>query len=288
MAVADGMGGAVGGEIASSEAVGRLAEKLSHMSVSDPTEGLRGAIQEINHDLHSLSASKPELHGMGTTLVAAVVRDRRAWLANVGDSRAYLIKGPHAKRITQDHSLVAEQVRSGYMTEEEARQSDQRNVITRSLGPLPTVQVDTVGPLRLTGGTHLVLCSDGLHGAVEDEEIYDAAVSERPGQSARRLVALANKRGGVDNISVIVYQAPSGPDDTMALPGIGGRTGRIASVGRALRLIASGGSVLGCLWRLLSRLRKGRSEHLTSRSRGRTKGRNESTVDPRAKEAQDE
>lgn len=140
---------------------------------------------------------------MGTTCVAAVLRGATAYIANVGDSRGYLVRKGHVRQITQDHSWVAEQVRLGQMSEEEARCHGMRNIITRSLGPFPEVEVDIfVEPVE--EGDALVLCSDGLSGMVSDHEITSIVENFGPQESVYRLVECANEQGGIDNITAIV------------------------------------------------------------------------------------
>ena len=141
---------------------------------------------------------------MATTLVAALVRGHSAWLASVGDSRAYLFHQGELTQRTQDHSWVAEQIRAGRLTEEEAEHSEFRNVITRAVGVADTVEPDKVGPISLPAGSLLLLCSDGLHRVVSDDEIAAVLASGTPQEMAERLIALANEAGGPDNISVAI------------------------------------------------------------------------------------
>jgi len=141
---------------------------------------------------------------MCTTLVATIICEGQAWVANVGDSRAYLIRNDQIRRLTEDHSWVAEQVKAGRMTEEEAATSPRRNIITRCLGSQETLNVDLLPPLALQPDDVLVLCSDGLTGVVSEPEIAAACSNTPSAVAARHLVNLANRRGGPDNISVIV------------------------------------------------------------------------------------
>jgi PPM family protein phosphatase len=141
---------------------------------------------------------------MGTTCVALVLCGAEAFLAHVGDSRAYRLRGGALERLTVDHSFVAELVAAGALTEEEARAHEQRNVITRALGIRPEVEPTVTGPLAVEPGDVFVLCSDGLHDPVRDEEIAEALAGAAPLAAAERLVALARERGGPDNITVAV------------------------------------------------------------------------------------
>jgi protein phosphatase len=126
------------------------------------------------------------------------------WWANVGDSRAYLVGASGVERLSRDHSWIEEQVRGGWLTPEQARSSGRRNVITRGIGHQPDVEVDTGGPVIVTNSDIVVLCSDGLHGLLSDEEIAQAVRTYAPAEATEYLVGLGNQRGGPDNISVIV------------------------------------------------------------------------------------
>ena len=142
---------------------------------------------------------------MGTTLTALVMRGDEGFIAHVGDSRCYLVRGGRIFQLSEDHSLVNEQLKAGAITEEEARQSRFRNIITRSVGFEEDVLVDVVG-LELEREDSLVLCCDGLTNLVADPEILEVATSTRLAEAPERLIALANERGGDDNITVIVVK----------------------------------------------------------------------------------
>jgi protein phosphatase len=150
---------------------------------------------------------------MGTTAVAAVVRGRELYVANVGDSRAYLLRNGKLTQVTRDHSFVQEQIEAGILTPEEARTHPQRNVVTRALGSKPDVQVDTFGG-KLEPGDTLLLCTDGLSEHVEDETIAAMLSQYHPREAVPRLIALANQRGGSDNISALVVQIGSAAGTT--------------------------------------------------------------------------
>jgi protein phosphatase len=137
-------------------------------------------------------------------MVAVIVDDRHLWWANVGDSRAYLVGEDRVYRLTRDHSWVEEQVRIGTLTPEQARISGRRNVITRSIGFEPEVDVDTGGPVELCSSDIVVVCSDGLYGLLSDDDIARVVRSCGAAEAAERLIQLSNDRGGTDNISVIV------------------------------------------------------------------------------------
>jgi protein phosphatase len=215
LVVADGVGGLERGEWASERAVAVVtAEVPMQLTSREPREALRLAIETANQLISQQDATRPDsrLSPAATTLVAAIVGEGQLWWANVGDSRAYLIGGDgvgvdqgQVQRLTRDHSWVEEQIRRGSLTPEQARLSERRNVITRSIGFQPEVEVDTGGPVTLQPSDVIVLCSDGLHGLLADEEIARLARTYPPAEATERLIALSNERGGTDNISVIVY-----------------------------------------------------------------------------------
>jgi hypothetical protein len=160
---------------------------------------------------------------MGTTIVAAVVRGRELLLANVGDSRAYMLRQGKVAQATRDHSFVADQVRAGLLTTEEARVHPQRNVITRALGSRPEVQVDTYnGELR--SGDTLLLCSDGLSEYVHEEDMLAAMQGAAPAESVQQMIEMARERGGSDNITALVVQAEAPGDGATTVPAMSAAT----------------------------------------------------------------
>jgi serine/threonine protein phosphatase PrpC len=203
--VADGMGGHAAGEVASEIAV----DTVSNVYYMDDNEDVAGpllqAIKRANVAIHQRAAENMLRSGMGTTCVAAVLRGNMAYIANVGDSRAYLIRQGQARQISQDHSWVAEQVRAGLLTEDQARTHAQRNVITRCLGTQADVDVDVFRE-QIQEGDTLVLCSDGLSGLVSDEELMRIVERSVPQESVYHLVERANENGGPDNITAIVVR----------------------------------------------------------------------------------
>jgi protein phosphatase len=201
--VADGVGGHIAGKVASAYATKRIIELYYQDPNSDVTRSLIKTIQRVNEEIHQRSPQKER--GMGTTIVAAVVRGEKLYVANVGDSRAYLIRGQSIKQLTRDHSLACELFRLGRITEKEVTSHPQRNILTRSLGVKPIVEVDAFEEMIQTGDI-IVLCTDGLWCQVSDEEIKDIVTSGEPQGAAAQLVALANERGGNDNITVLVVQ----------------------------------------------------------------------------------
>jgi serine/threonine protein phosphatase PrpC len=203
-AVADGMGGHQGGEVASTLAV----EALRATFVGGTSDALAEAIEEANLRIHERGEADPELQGMGTTVVAvAVVEDDDGGsllIANVGDSRGYLFRDGDLTQLTEDHSMVADLVREGRITEAEAEVHPQRNIVTRVLGVYDQVDID-LWPVDVVRGDRLLLCSDGLFNEVAADQT--ASVLRRlsdPQEAADELVRLANEGGGRDNITVLV------------------------------------------------------------------------------------
>jgi serine/threonine protein phosphatase PrpC len=201
--VADGMGGHQAGEVASQGAVELVIGQYYGDTTHDIGTSLVRAFRAANQLIYDQAQADSSKAGMGTTLVAAVILGRKVYLANVGDSRAYLVNKAGIVQITEDHSWVEEQVRAGLLTQEQAARHPQRNLLTRALGTKPTIEVDLFQG-ELGEGDTLLMCTDGLTGRVEDREIA-AMVREHPHEEAARLlVALANERGGQDNISVLI------------------------------------------------------------------------------------
>ncbi len=206
--VADGMGGHAAGEVASEIAVSSVSTLYYHDDDSDVAASLLRSIQYTNAIIYQRAREQAEHNGMGTTCVAAVLLDDKAYIANVGDSRAYIVRRGWVRQISQDHSWVAEQVRAGAMTEADARMHQLRNMITRSLGSLPEVQVDLFIEQVQEGDT-LVLCSDGLSGMVNDNEIAQIVEQYPPQECVHHLIERANANGGADNITVLVARVLS-------------------------------------------------------------------------------
>ena len=210
LAVADGMGGHRAGEVASKMAIQGLMSRLARdgaKEATQPTPGqhdaaLRRVVQEMNAEVNRAGA-RPETRGMGTTLTAALLIGRGLFIAHVGDSRGYLLRNGKMPQVTRDHSWVAEEVARGTLTAEQAREHPRRNVLTRAMGIAADVEVDT-SVVELQEGDKLLLCSDGLHGLVTDEEIRRTLATEEPQQACDSLVQQANERGGTDNITVVV------------------------------------------------------------------------------------
>ena len=202
-AVADGMGGHSAGQIAS-----ELALKTSiraYYADSSPIveESLRQAFQQANALIFDAARAVAERAGMGTTMTALAVRGQEAFVAHVGDSRCYLFRNGDLRQLTEDHSWVNEQVKRGGLTVEEAEASPFRNVITRSLGNAPNVEVDVFAE-EIKAGDVFLLCSDGLTGEVSDDEIRRVLSNSAPSPAAWELVDLALEHGGRDNVTVLI------------------------------------------------------------------------------------
>ena len=207
-AVADGMGGAKAGEVAAQMAVDEVAALPAQASV----EEVRDAVQRANGAIHGLAASDPEKTGMGTTLTAGLFTGAALSVLHVGDSRAYLWRDGELTQITDDHSVVAELMRRGSLSADQALTHPHRNVITRALGAERTVSVDIITQ-PLQPGDVVLLCSDGLSSYVRDPDIADT-LSEASdlGMAARGLVDLANRAGGADNVTVVLARVDVSPD----------------------------------------------------------------------------
>jgi PPM family protein phosphatase len=204
-AVADGMGGAQAGEVASRLAAAAFRE-FHEADELAPDERLRALVQEANRRIYDRARTDTGATGMGTTLTAALLEDGQVTIGHVGDSRAYRLREGQLEQLTEDHSLVADLMRSGRLTPEEAETHPQRSVITRALGPEPDVQVD-VQSYQARGGDLFMVCSDGLTSMVPEArvtEILEGAGSlDRAG---RELIGAANDAGGRDNITVILFR----------------------------------------------------------------------------------
>ncbi len=215
--VADGMGGHAAGELASSMAVKTIYDSYTgdddpEMTVADLSqvtdehvicERLRYAINRASQAIREESLRRPGCRGMGTTAVVLAIEGGTAYLAHAGDSRAYLIRPEGIRRLTRDHTWVADQMRAGLITESQAASSQFRNLLTRSVGQEMHVDSDCMSR-RIQPDDRYLLCSDGLHGVVTDSEIYRVVRSRPPRQASEKLVEMARARGGPDNITVVI------------------------------------------------------------------------------------
>lgn len=203
--VADGMGGHARGEVASALAVENIFARYYAADPADhPEKTLARVLVETNTAVHAAGSSDDGNH-MGTTVTAALLRGDRLYVGNIGDSRTYRLRDGELRQLSRDHSLIDEQVRSGLLTEEQARSSNIRNVITRALGYRAAVEPDTF-VFSVRPGDVLLLCSDGLHGLVEDAELARILQAQPLGQAVASLIELARQRGGHDNITALALR----------------------------------------------------------------------------------
>ena len=217
--VCDGMGGHAGGETASRLAVQTIEREMmsARLRKDDPfsstaalpetplAAALREAVEGACAAVFRTSRANPELAGMGTTCISLLINDAKAIVGHVGDSRAYLVRDGEVHQLSDDHSLVNEQVRAGLLSADEAKHSRLKNIITRSVGFEEDVLVDVLGVETLPGDRFL-LCSDGLANLVENDEIRDYLIQNDLDEVPRKLIQLANERGGDDNITVVAVQ----------------------------------------------------------------------------------
>jgi serine/threonine protein phosphatase PrpC len=220
-AVADGIGGAQAGEVASSLAAAAVRDDPSNGGV-DGRDRVDALIQEANRRVYQRQSQDASVSGMGTTMTVALVEDAQVWIGHVGDSRAYLVRGGRLEQLTEDHSLVAELVRSGRLSPEEAEDHPQRSVVTRALGTDPDVDVDTFS-VEARPGDLFLLCSDGLTTMVADDGILAEIDRHRENlrAAAKALVRAANRGGGEDNITIVFFEIAGDADDgerTVSLP----------------------------------------------------------------------
>lgn len=224
--LSDGMGGEAHGEVASAIAVDTVAthclEAANNFSaaffgeprgdLSEKTNRLSSAVRLANHKIHEAASGDATRRGMGATILAAWIDGQRLSLVHVGDSRAYLLRSGVLEQLTCDHSLVAEQVRRGILTPQQADTSEMQSVLVRALGTHEDVEVDSDEHLLMDGDT-LLLCSDGLTRMVTDPEIASTLITHSEAQAAAdRLVELANEYGGEDNVTVVLARITPGPD----------------------------------------------------------------------------
>jgi PPM family protein phosphatase len=230
-AVADGMGGHFGGDYASRIAATTVEEVIAALE-SDPEmtlqEGenirpgeyqayLRYALKLSSKRIYERATTDPALRGMGTTAVILFFRRNKVYVANVGDSRAYRVRNDRIIQVTKDHSLVGEQIRAGVMSEDEARGSRFRNIITRSVGFQEDVEAD-IDIKVARAGDRFLLCSDGLTNMLKDREILEIVVTNELEHACRRLIDIANERGGDDNITVILTEVERLDEEPPARP----------------------------------------------------------------------
>lgn len=204
--VADGMGGHRAGDLASSYAVQKLVDAVERSTDIRPALILQKAVRYANYCLFEKASESDDYRGMGTTLVALTILDHEALAVNVGDSRLYEVTKDQIRQISEDHSLVAELVRKGELTPEEARRHPDKNIITRALGIQEEAELDLF-PFHVETGSRYLLCSDGLSNMVDDMELYQTICQDKNlYELGGELIAKANANGGVDNIAVVLVE----------------------------------------------------------------------------------
>lgn len=206
LAVADGMGGYAGGEIASKLAIDFLKDIFARDQPADAALALKQAYRRANEAIYQQGTAEEGGQQMGTTLVSAVVRGRYVTIANVGDSRAYLMRANQVTQVTQDHSVVGEQVQQGQITEDEARESPQRNMLTHALGTKEQLdrRMPSIYELALLPEDRLLLCTDGFFDVLNNQDYLQLMSGDDPEAAARDLTSLAVERKTTDNVSAIV------------------------------------------------------------------------------------
>ena len=202
--IADGMGGHNAGEIASKLAVENTISCINSMTqLEDLEDSIRKAVLDSNRKIYELSKSRTDLNGMGTTLTACLIKGGDMVIAHVGDSRCYVIKNKAISQVTKDHSLVQQLLDEGSITESEADNHPNRNIITRALGTNSTIDVDII-KMEINGIEKIILCTDGLSNLVNEQELYDFVMNND--DCCAELIELSKSRGTKDNISVIVFE----------------------------------------------------------------------------------
>lgn len=204
--VADGMGAHAAGELASKMACENIPHHYTKSKLASPVEALTKAYKDVGAMIHGKSSANKDFEGMGTTCSTLVLLPAGSLIAHVGDSRIYRVRQGRIEQLTFDHSLVWELVRRNHLNLEQASRAVPRNVITRSLGPDPDVEVDIEGPAPLEPGDTFLLCSDGLSGHVENAELGAFAANFDPSDASQYLLHLANLRGGNDNITTVIVR----------------------------------------------------------------------------------
>jgi protein phosphatase len=204
-AVADGVGGYEGGEVASSMAIELALQSFAESPAAwGPAKRLHRAVQRANIEIHNRALAVPELRRMATTMTAAVVSEGSLHAAHVGDCRLYVINGKKIRQITKDHTMVAERVRIGMLSAQQARHHPERSALSRCLGRELIASVDLI-TMRLEQGDRVILCSDGLHGVLEDQELEHLTRDLDAASACRQLIDAANHRGTADNLTAAVF-----------------------------------------------------------------------------------
>lgn len=210
--IADGMGGHAAGEVASEMAV-RVLERIYYRSSAEPHKALEMAFLEVNRRIYRTAQRHPRYQGMGTTCTALVLKDGAAYCAHVGDSRLYLVRDDAIYLMTEDHSVAMQMLRQGLITPDEARHHQDKHVLLRALGTKLQLSVSTWShPFPLRMDDRFLLCTDGAHDLVHEDDIKRIALAEEPATACEQLIALAKQRGGYDNITVGVLHVKAAAD----------------------------------------------------------------------------
>ena len=207
--VADGMGGYQRGEVASQMAIDVIRDMFEADPGADAATLLKQAFRRANERIYESGMGATPSAMMGTTLIVAATRGKYATIANIGDSRAYLARANRLTQITKDHSFVAEQVAVGAMTEREARESPHRNILTHALGHRPKLdsRIPNIFELTLLPEDRLLLCTDGFHDVVADNDLLNVLLTAEPEPATQKLIQLAKERGTTDNVTAVVFEA---------------------------------------------------------------------------------
>jgi PPM family protein phosphatase len=230
LVVADGMGGHPAGDVASQIAMNTLVEAFPTLPDGDLGLALKQAYRRANEAVFQAGVDEPAYASMGTTLTSALLHGKYATVANVGDSRAYLLRGTALTQVTRDHTVVAEEVVQGRITADAARRDPRRNRLTHVIGTHPRLEskLPDVFELTLLPGDRLLLCSDGLYDVLDDGDMRQALLDQDPGDAARQLVESAKERGTRDNATAVVAASiPTRVPVAAALPGPVSRTGGV-------------------------------------------------------------
>jgi serine/threonine protein phosphatase PrpC len=202
LALSDGMGGHAAGEIASKLVIASLRAALQQTDVRSTDRRLESAVRRANAEVIE-AAKSGDRHGMGATLTAVVVENAHAYIAEVGDSRAYLLRTGQLKQLTRDQSLVQMLVDQGMMSEDEAEDSPRKNILLQAMGTGPNVEA-AIGHVALRREDKLLLCSDGISNALSDDELREILINHDPNTACARMIQIANDRGGADNLTAVV------------------------------------------------------------------------------------
>ncbi len=212
LVVADGMGGHQAGEVASKTVVNSIEEYFKTQDSNlekNALDSLKNSIEIANQNVIQASSDKEELRGMGSTCTAMLLFNNKTFLAHVGDSRAYLVRGKKITQLTKDHTLAEKMLDSGIISKEEAKTSPHRNMLIKAVGISDEIEVETYDPFTTNEGDVFLLCSDGLTEYIDEEEICSILTIYEPEEACKLLVNIANKRGGKDNITVQVTKVVS-------------------------------------------------------------------------------